>query len=396
MKRQQIEKIFFLMLLALMLFVAAMPTASAADPQKFTFTWEITDATLDKEFKFQTTVGTNNVRIDWGDKTSPDFYSGLGKTNVPASHTYSTADTYTVTVTALTENDEFINLHIGDQNLAALDVSELTSLTYLYCYNNDLSSLNTAGLTNLIVLSCYENNLKNLNVSGLTSLTHLYCNDNKLESLDVSQSKLDLLHCHNNSLATLDISEVLGTLDWLNAYGQKITLPSAVANGGKLTIANPIEYNGAPVTAINPANLLVSNNIVWTGLSGTNNDAIFEFTQDTGIGSNSEFSGIVIQPWEMDSPSDNSPSDNSNGGSGTGKASISDGRQETSKDQTPSQEQTIPDGNNQTSLPEPDGRQNQDEQNEEKGSGSNTFLLIGIIAMILIGMGVGIYLMRKK
>lgn len=88
-----------------------------------------------------------------------------------------------------------------------LDVSGLSSLTWLDCTNNQLVTLNVSGLASLTTLSCGDNQLVTLDVSGLASLTTLICSDNQLGMLDVSKNTaLTWLFCNNNQLGTLDVS----------------------------------------------------------------------------------------------------------------------------------------------------------------------------------------------
>ncbi len=95
----------------------------------------------------------------------------------------------------------------GCPNLISLDVSGLTSLTYLACNGNKLTSLDVSGLTELTQLYCEENQLTSLDVSGLTKLEWLNCYYNQLTSLDVSDSTtLKGISCFRNQLSSLDVS----------------------------------------------------------------------------------------------------------------------------------------------------------------------------------------------
>ncbi|WP_270810237.1 leucine-rich repeat domain-containing protein [Hungatella effluvii] len=94
--------------------------------------------------------------------------------------------------------------------LVALSVSGLTSLTVLYCNSNQLTALDVSGLTSLTELNCSSNQLTALDVSDLTSLTELYCNSNQLTALDVSGlTNLTALYCGNNPFASLKLSDTL-------------------------------------------------------------------------------------------------------------------------------------------------------------------------------------------
>jgi hypothetical protein len=67
----------------------------------------------------------------------------------------------------------------------SLNLSMLTTLTYLEVWQNQLTSLNFSGL-NLTYLDCDENQFTSLDVSSLTGLQTFYCNSNNLTSLNVS------------------------------------------------------------------------------------------------------------------------------------------------------------------------------------------------------------------
>ena len=113
-------------------------------------------------------------------------------------------------------------LYCYNNQLAALDVSGLSSLRTLYCSNNQLTALNASGLSDLYSLYCHDNQLAALDVSGLSSLDILYCNGNQLAELDVSGlSSLTALFCYNNQLAALDVSG-LSRLDYLHCYDNRL------------------------------------------------------------------------------------------------------------------------------------------------------------------------------
>jgi len=123
-----------------------------------------------------------------------------------------------------TPNARIIELSINGRNLTgALDVSSLTALEYLGCYNNKLTSLNVSGLANLEFLHCSRNLLTSLNVSGLTNLVELSCDDNFLTSLNVSSlTNLAILVCDSNKLTSLNVNG-LANLEILNCSENLLT-----------------------------------------------------------------------------------------------------------------------------------------------------------------------------
>ncbi len=105
----------------------------------------------------------------------------------------------------------FVNLRSLDcqkNQLASLDVSNLTKLTDLTCNDNQLASLDVSSLTELSILYCQYNQLTTLDVSQNTALWNLNCSNNQLSELNVSKNpKLQTLSCANNQLTALDIEK---------------------------------------------------------------------------------------------------------------------------------------------------------------------------------------------
>ncbi len=134
--------------------------------------------------------------------------------------------------------EAFTNLQYLDcsnNNINALNISNLLNLQYLDCSNNieiqslmlaglNLSSLTINGLTNLQFLSCQYNDLTWLDLSGLTSLQQLECGYNQLTTLNLSGLiNLNRIVCHENQIGQLDVSQVIGLTD-LICFGNDLTL----------------------------------------------------------------------------------------------------------------------------------------------------------------------------
>lgn len=84
------------------------------------------------------------------------------------------------------------SLSCFDNQLEALDLSGLTGLKDLYCFDNQLQALNIADLTNLEALACARNQLKAFDVSGLTKLALLDISNNPCQSLKTDSGSLTL------------------------------------------------------------------------------------------------------------------------------------------------------------------------------------------------------------
>jgi hypothetical protein len=119
-------------------------------------------------------------------------------------------------------------LVLDNNNLTVLDVSGNASLIYLWCSYNQLAELNVAGLTSLEVLNIRFNQLTALDVSGLTSLIYLDCGSNKLTSIDVSGLRaLTTLYAHINRLTGIALSPD-AQYEWIGAHTNYMPSKSAV------------------------------------------------------------------------------------------------------------------------------------------------------------------------
>jgi len=181
---------------------------------------------------------------------------------------YYTADGTTMTVYGdLTGFD----CHNNGENVTALDASNNTQLTALYCNKNNLSSLDLSKNTQLQALGCIINQLSSLDLSKNTKLSWLYCGSNKLTILDVSKNtQLMELRCFDNKLSSLDISKNT-KLYKLECHGNNFStqalddiycaLPDRTGkdNGAILPIFNSSSSDLATVLATNKQNAIAKN-----------------------------------------------------------------------------------------------------------------------------------------
>jgi Leucine-rich repeat (LRR) protein len=108
------------------------------------------------------------------------------------------------------------------QNLKGIEY--FTALTSLICYGNRLTQLDVSALTNLVTLECYNNSsvMTTLNATGCTALKTLKCYNSKLEALSLGRcSNLATLDCHSNQLTALNISACV-KLTSVSCYGNSI------------------------------------------------------------------------------------------------------------------------------------------------------------------------------
>ena len=83
---------------------------------------------------------------------------------------------------------------------SAIDVSRVTNLEVLDCYDNlNISVLDVHALTNLIYFGCQNNNISFLDVSALTKLRKLHCHNNSM-----NQDMVDIILCDADNYGTSD------------------------------------------------------------------------------------------------------------------------------------------------------------------------------------------------
>ncbi len=103
-------------------------------------------------------------------------------------------------------NNRVTALNISNQNAIGTlpNLSTLTSLLNLQCYNNQLSgTIDLSGLSNLTSLGCNNNQLDSIaGLADLRALITLECSNNQLDTLPgiLSLNNLDNLYCIENRL----------------------------------------------------------------------------------------------------------------------------------------------------------------------------------------------------
>lgn len=155
---------------------------------------------------FITAVGE---QVEW--TKNVDGTVSLTPENLAAIENVRSLDVSEKNLSDLSGIEYFVNLRSLDcqkNQLASLDVSNLTKLTDLTCNDNQLASLDVSSLTELSILYCQYNQLTTLDVSQNTALWNLNCSNNQLSELNVANNpKLQTLSCANNQLTALDIEK---------------------------------------------------------------------------------------------------------------------------------------------------------------------------------------------
>ena len=108
--------------------------------------------------------------------------------------------------------------------LTRLDVSQNKALIGFYCNNNELESLTIGNLPLLKGFWCHENkNLTSLDVTQAPNLQHLYCNSTGITALDLSKNPLlETLDCNTTKITELDVSKNT-KLEWLMCGNNQLT-----------------------------------------------------------------------------------------------------------------------------------------------------------------------------
>ncbi len=98
-------------------------------------------------------------------------------------------------------------LDCSDAQLTELNVSQMPTLTKLWCNNNALTALDTRALADLEMFQCISNQLTELDITANKKLLELDCSENKLTQIDLSScEKLTLFLAYHNAIGQIDLS----------------------------------------------------------------------------------------------------------------------------------------------------------------------------------------------
>lgn len=98
-------------------------------------------------------------------------------------------------------------LDCSDAQLTELNVSQMPTLTKLWCNNNALTALDTRALADLEIFQCIGNQLTELDITANKKLLELDCSKNKLTQIDLSScEKLTLFLAYHNAIGQIDLS----------------------------------------------------------------------------------------------------------------------------------------------------------------------------------------------
>ena len=150
----------------------------------------------------------------------------------------------------LSQNTALTGLAVNDNQLTNLDVSQNTALTTFICSGNQLTSLDVSQNTALIDLDCKDNQLTSLDVSQNTALELLLLSNNQLTTIDVStNTALTFFSCRDNQLTSLDVSQNIA-LTFFFCFNNQLTNLD-VRNGNNISFQNFETYNNPNLYCIN-------------------------------------------------------------------------------------------------------------------------------------------------
>lgn len=116
-----------------------------------------------------------------------------------------------------------ISLHINGKGISQMNVTGLSQLNDLHCFDNKLTALEVSGITNLQYLGAGNNQLTKITLSGLNNLRYLYLSSNQLSSVTLTGlNQLWELGLEYNKLTALDITG-LSNLSYLYLVENKLT-----------------------------------------------------------------------------------------------------------------------------------------------------------------------------
>jgi hypothetical protein len=96
---------------------------------------------------------------------------------------------------------------IDENPLETIDLSGISDLKTIQCWDCNLSELDVSDCSALQQLFCENNTIAALDLTGLTALEGVTCENNGMETLTLgSHPEMFVLTCYNNSIPTLDIS----------------------------------------------------------------------------------------------------------------------------------------------------------------------------------------------
>ncbi len=176
--------------------------------------WDIEDASTWDGIKWNT--AGNVVSIDLSYLNLSGWFNA---NNFPKLQDLN-IDGNSLTMLAVSECSELVNLSCMSNNLSSLAVNECGNLQNLDCGFNQISSLDVSNMSQLSELNCYGNQINDLDLSGATALQTVRCGNNELYTVDIStNTSLNTFYCDNNNIVESQNAELLSSINTINANG---------------------------------------------------------------------------------------------------------------------------------------------------------------------------------
>ena len=286
------------LLIGLMLIAFSFSTLAQ---ESVTFTWTVGLAET-KTFGYRNNIA-ESFTIDWGEGSPAETVTGWvnsdHKQYTTKSHDYGPPGTYTVTLTANSNNLSFTTLSFNSKGIESIDLSKAPFLENFDCYGNKLTDLDLSKNTALASLNCSIGNLTSLVIGQSPGLTSLICTTNKLTTLDLSGAiGLTTLYAASNRLTDLNLDATMVSDIKLNgnqpmlshayAVTQKVTNRSArqfgdqtidtkrVGIGAIVDLSSEVAFNGTNTTFT----VTKGGATAVSGTDYTLNDGKFVFLQE--------------------------------------------------------------------------------------------------------------------
>ena len=224
---------------------------------------------------------------------SDDYVAIINATNFPdANFRNYLLGLYPKGYITQTDVNNCTTINVSGKSISNLQgIKYFTALKELRCYNNPMTSLDVSGMTSLTYLDCAPTDsytgtkLTSLNVSGCTNLETLYCSSNNISSLSVSDftnlknldcsynTSLTTLNCYRNNLTTLNVAGCYALKELLCFENANLAAITGLIHCTAITYLDCEDCAITSLTAVknmgNIATLLARNNKL-TSLEVTN------------------------------------------------------------------------------------------------------------------------------
>ncbi len=169
-----------------------------------------------------------------------DDVSGDGQVPTAEIEILTSLDVRSLNISDLTGIEDFValeQLYCSNNNLTALNVSNLTNLQKLWAFNNYLTTIDLTNNLAIGDLRIEQNELASIDLSNQTNLVFLQIDRNELTALDVSNSPaITRFRAYGNNISTIDLSNN-SLLREVRVYGNDL-LSLNVQNGNNTNIIN--------------------------------------------------------------------------------------------------------------------------------------------------------------